>query len=212
MARLGAMSSILSARAEELVETDDAPPPKLVAVRTEDQSAQVPETMEPVADATEAKEAAASPEVADDSIVQTGEEDPGEGDGNDQEEDPAPAAAAPTLTEESKSRKSKATGAKRRTKAEAPLVPAPPAEPNGRAHYTELIRKELRLHPGQSADLTILTVTLHNAKRGRGERITDNTIMRIALDLLLERKHELKGTTEDELRASLGLSPVEYGD
>ncbi|QOT19703.1 hypothetical protein HMI59_23060 (plasmid) [Paenarthrobacter sp. YJN-5] len=74
------------------------------------------------------------------------------------------------------------------------------------------MRKELRLHPGQSADLTILTVTIHNKKRGRGERITDNTLMRIALDLLLERKHELQGTTEDELRASVGLPPVQYGD
>ena len=215
MARLGAMSSMLAARAEELVENNDAPAPKLVAVRAEEKTAPEAEAAsQNVPAAAVSTDAEASPAIVTvEEDAQTEEKNPGEGD-DSQDEQPGPASAAPVITEEPKpAKKTKATGTKRRaTKADAPMVPPPPAEANGRAHYTELIRKELRLHPGQSADLTILTVTLHNAKRGRGERITDNTIMRIALDLLLERKHELKGTTEDELRASVGLSPVQYDE
>ena len=36
-------------------------------------------------------------------------------------------------------------------------------------------------------------------------RIRPNTLIRVAIDLLLERRAELRGTTEAELRASLGL-------
>lgn len=215
MARLGAMSSMLAARAEELVEDNDAPAPKLVAVQAEENTAPAPKAAnQDVAAAVVSSEAAASPAiVALEEDAQTKDTDPGEA-VDSQDEQPAPVSTAPVVVEEPKSAKrTKPPGTKRRaTKADAAVVPPPPAEANGRAHYTELIRKELRLHPGQSADLTILTVTLHNAKRGRGERITDNTIMRIALDLLLERKHELKGTTEDELRASVGLPPVQYDE
>lgn len=207
MARLGAMSSMLAARAEELVEGNNEPPaPKLVAVQSEDQASAVA-AVDPEPEAP----AAAVPDATDHSDQ---DEDPDLAEGDDTEdEESAPAAAAPAVVEEPKAaKKTRTPAARRKAKPEAPVVPAPPAESNGRAHYTELIRKELRLHPGQSADLTILTVTIHNKKRGRGERITDNTLMRIALDLLLERKHELHGTTEDELRASVGLPPVQYGE
>lgn len=213
MARLGAMSSMLAARAEELVEDpNDTPAPKLVAVQAGDQAVADAPAVDPEAAEEEAPQIA-GPEAADGDAVQAEGVEPGEGDDDSEEEEDAPAAAATVVVEEPKrTKKTRTPAARRKAKPEAPVVPAPPAEPNGRAHYTELIRKELRLHPGQSAELTILTVTLHNAKRGRGERITDNTIMRIALDLLLERKHELKGTTEDELRASLGLPPVQYDE
>lgn len=207
MARLGAMSSMLSARAEELVEVNNQPPaPKLVAVQEDDGAAPAPAAVDPEPETPEttAPEATGDADQAEDT-------DPAEED-DAEEEESTPAAARAAVQEPKAAKKTRTPASRRKPKQEVPVVPAPPAEPNGRAHYTELIRKELRLHPGQSADLTILTVTIHNKKRGRGERITDNTLMRIALDLLLERKHELQGTTEDELRASVGLPPVQYGD
>ena len=76
-----------------------------------------------------------------------------------------------------------------------------------RPHYTQLVRKELRVFQDQAMDLKILTMTINNNKLGMGERITDNTLVRVAIDLLLERKAELSGTTESELRDSLNLPP-----
>jgi hypothetical protein len=51
---------------------------------------------------------------------------------------------------------------------------------------------------------------LNQARRGSdggisGERITDNTLIRVAVDLLLTRADQLRGSTEDELRKSLSL-------
>ncbi len=40
---------------------------------------------------------------------------------------------------------------------------------------------------------------------GAGERITENTLIRIAVDLLLEQKSKLAGNNEAELRKSVGL-------
>lgn len=76
-----------------------------------------------------------------------------------------------------------------------------------RPHYTQLVRKELRVFQDQAVDLKILTMTINNSKLGMGERITDNTLVRVAIDLLLERKADLSGTTESELRESLNLPP-----
>lgn len=39
----------------------------------------------------------------------------------------------------------------------------------------------------------------------KAERITENTLMRVAVDLLLSKASELEGLTEEELRASLSL-------
>lgn len=45
-----------------------------------------------------------------------------------------------------------------------------------------------------------------NALRARaGERLTDNTLIRVAIDLLIVNGDRLQGTTEAELRASLGI-------
>ncbi|MET3810901.1 hypothetical protein [Arthrobacter sp. UYEF3] len=72
-------------------------------------------------------------------------------------------------------------------------------------HYTDLVRKELRLHTDQADQLTVLASKVQRARRQKGERITDNTLIRVAVDLLLERQKELVGSTEDELRLALGL-------
>lgn len=79
--------------------------------------------------------------------------------------------------------------------------------------YLQLVRREARMHARQVADLANLTRALNEARRrgarsGTGERITDNTLVRVAVDLLLQDPRRLRGTTEDELRASVGLPPL----
>ncbi len=74
--------------------------------------------------------------------------------------------------------------------------------------YLTLIRKETRLREDQLEKLTVLTRKLNRQRRG-GERITENTLIRVALDLLLEQSEELKGSTESELREALGLEVTE---
>jgi hypothetical protein len=74
-------------------------------------------------------------------------------------------------------------------------------------HYTELVRKELRLHADQADELTVLASKVQRSRKEKGERITDNTLIRVAVDLLLQRQKELVGSTENELRVALGLTP-----
>jgi hypothetical protein len=68
------------------------------------------------------------------------------------------------------------------------------------------------VHDDQANALTELSRRLNKERRRSdgttvGERITDNTLLRIAIDLLLARADELRGTTEQELAASVGLEP-----
>ena len=83
-----------------------------------------------------------------------------------------------------------------------PLLRLPP--------YLQLVRKESRLRQDQADELARTVRHLNQARRGSdggvsGERITDNTLIRVAVDLLLDRTDQLRGTTEAELRKSLGL-------
>ena len=71
--------------------------------------------------------------------------------------------------------------------------------------YLTLVRKEARLREDQLDYLTSLTRALNRKRRGTGERITENTLIRVAVDLLLDKSDQLKGTTEQELLASVGL-------
>jgi hypothetical protein len=82
-------------------------------------------------------------------------------------------------------------------------IPAPSPAPGPR--YLALTRKEARFTDDQLESLSVLTRQLNKARQGRGERITDNTLIRVAVDLLLERADELAGHDEDELRKSVGL-------
>jgi hypothetical protein len=72
--------------------------------------------------------------------------------------------------------------------------------------YLTLDRKEARLRPDQVEGLTKLTKALNRKRRGEGERITDNTLIRIAVDLLLKRADEVIGKTEAEIQQNLGLN------
>jgi hypothetical protein len=71
--------------------------------------------------------------------------------------------------------------------------------------YKQLDRKELLIWPDQITDLGLLSRRLNRARGGAGERLTQNTLIRVAVALLLARQGELRGTTEEELRQSLGL-------
>ena len=71
--------------------------------------------------------------------------------------------------------------------------------------YLTLVRKEARLREDQLDNLTSLTRALNRKRRGAGERITENTLIRVAVDLLLNKSDELKGFTEQELRESVSL-------
>lgn len=100
--------------------------------------------------------------------------------------------------------------------AEAPAVPASAStrrapRPRGPAGVTEsqtpkwqrLERKELRLRADQLDELARLRRALNRQRGGEGERITENTLIRVAVDMLLGQAGKLRGSTEDELRKSV---------
>jgi len=60
------------------------------------------------------------------------------------------------------------------------------------------VRKECRLRPDQLDALTALARRLNRERRGRGERITENTLIRLAVDALLANEALL----EDLLKLS----------
>lgn len=74
--------------------------------------------------------------------------------------------------------------------------------------YLTLMRKETRIPQAQADQLSSIARSLNMTRKGRGERLTDNTLIRVAIGLLLERRDELHGTTEAELFQSLGLDPL----
>ena len=94
---------------------------------------------------------------------------------------------------------------------------ASPREPSGEAeewpgapdvghqHFSQLVRKETRLRDDQLDALAAHARRLSRAKAAGTARITDNTLVRIAIDLLLEDAERLHGSTEAELRKSVGL-------
>jgi len=95
----------------------------------------------------------------------------------------------------------------RRRRARQSAAPAPQA-PAGipvLPKYLRLERKELLIWPDQITNLSILARVLNKNRGGAGERITINTLIRVAVALLQSRSQDLAGTTEEELRRSLGL-------
>jgi hypothetical protein len=81
---------------------------------------------------------------------------------------------------------------------------APAKEPVKRVRYDQYERKEARLRADQYEGLTDVSRRLNRTRSG-GERITENTLIRVAIDLLLSRRDDLSGATEAELRKSVGL-------
>lgn len=69
--------------------------------------------------------------------------------------------------------------------------------------YQRMVRKEARLRPDQVDALAQLRRHVSRARSTRLEPITDNTLLRVAVDLLLERGEALTGDNEDQLRESV---------
>lgn len=84
-------------------------------------------------------------------------------------------------------------------------VPAPPvrAAAPPRAHYSDYIRKETRLRADQLDDLATIARRLNRARPSDQPRLTENSLIRVAVDLLLAQREHLVGRTEDELRTHL---------
>lgn len=84
-------------------------------------------------------------------------------------------------------------------------LPRPKPAPRASAEplYLRLVRKEARLREEQYAALTQHARRLSRARRGQGARITENTLIRVAVDLLLERIDTASGAEESELLESL---------
>jgi hypothetical protein len=66
------------------------------------------------------------------------------------------------------------------------------------AKFHTLIAKYARLREEQIDQLNALARRLNHAKKG-GERITENTLIRVAVDALLLYPERLKGISEEEL-------------
>lgn len=80
-----------------------------------------------------------------------------------------------------------------------------PGVPESRsAKWREMERKEALLRPDQIAHLGALLRTVKGQRTVRGERLTENTLIRVALDLLFAHEAALTGNSEEELRASVG--------
>lgn len=117
-----------------------------------------------------------------------------------------PAESPPQASTERSSDESAATSPTTgRAAAERPQRDPSPPVPEIGPRYLQLERKEARLRLDQVDALTQLTRRLNRARGGRGERITDNTIIRVAVDLLLAQSNRLAGVTEAALRESLSL-------
>ena len=69
--------------------------------------------------------------------------------------------------------------------------------------YRRLARKEARLREDQFVALSRLVRILARRRVSRGgPRLTENTLIRVAIDLLVSRADQLAGDTEAEIRAS----------
>lgn len=70
--------------------------------------------------------------------------------------------------------------------------------------YRRLARKEARVREDQYVALSQLVRVLARRRTDRsGPRLTENTLIRVAIDLLLSRANRLSGDTEKELRTSV---------
>lgn len=79
------------------------------------------------------------------------------------------------------------------------------AQPGGGPRYLRMERVDARLRPDQVEALDREVRRLQRARNVRLERITTNTLLRVAVDLLLNQSERLAGDTEDALRKSLRL-------
>ena len=85
---------------------------------------------------------------------------------------------------------------------EAATPGVPPRVPK----YLALERKEARLRGDQVDSLASLARRVNRRKASwGGERITENTLIRVAVDWLLSQEQYVGGSTEEEIRRGLGV-------
>src|SRR5450830_1080673 len=78
----------------------------------------------------------------------------------------------------------------------------PLAEDPATPAYLRYVRKETRLREDQQNQLTLEARRLNWAKKSQGARITENSLIRVAVDLLLARIECASGDDEDAIRKS----------
>lgn len=90
-----------------------------------------------------------------------------------------------------------------------PAVPGPgPRDPGPGHHavpnYLRFVRHDLRARAEQLEAVAALRrrITSDRRRAERSERITDNTLIRVAIDLLLAHGDYLAGATEEQIRES----------
>lgn len=69
--------------------------------------------------------------------------------------------------------------------------------------YLTLERKEVRLPSEHIDELTRLVRRLNRQRKGKDERITENTLIRVAVSLLADFGERIEGNNENELLESL---------
>ena len=119
---------------------------------------------------------------------------------------PAPEESAPAqpLTEDGPKPAPTTADGRRRNGERRPKPAAKPAVGEW-VRFDEYERKETRLRDDQYGRLTAASRRLNRQRKGEGERITENTLIRVAIDLLLAQESSLAGKTESQLRRSVGL-------
>lgn len=145
--------------------------------------------------ATRARTAGRHPDIAPEEGVATDDAERSAASETDGSEDSMPSSTEPTPPRAHVSQRPS-----RRAAAGRPAT--------GRAaavHHLELERKEARLRVDQFESLTSESRRLNRLRNGEGERLTENTLIRVAVDLLLSDRSKLRGKTEAELRKSVGL-------
>ncbi|WP_181140715.1 hypothetical protein [Streptomyces sp. Ru62] len=87
---------------------------------------------------------------------------------------------------------------------DSPTPEVPEFGSSGDPKWVTLERKEARLRADQLSDLADLRRHVNARRRDRSEIITDNTLIRVAVDLLLRGyAHRLRGDTEEDLLHSV---------
>ena len=122
------------------------------------------------------------------------------------QDDEAPEVDEPVAVETSPAEQAATPSAPTSTSTE-PKASRNPRQPaaEDEAGYLALERKETRLREGQIGELTAHARRLNKAKTAQAPRITENTLIRVAIDMLLSRVDDLQGNTEEDLRRSLGI-------
>ncbi|WP_219814953.1 MULTISPECIES: hypothetical protein [unclassified Rathayibacter] len=78
-------------------------------------------------------------------------------------------------------------------------------DPAEGAGYRSFARKEAKIRDDQYTALTAHARRLTRIRPAGTERITENTLIRVAIDLLLARSDQIAGGSEAEIRKSVGL-------